>query len=151
MTWVSTTMPTGDLERVREDDVRGLAADAGERGQLVHRARHFAAVAFDDRLRGGDHRLRLVAEEAGLLDVALHLHLTRRSRTPAAFGYLRKSDLVTMFTRTSVDCAESIVAISSSNGVREIERALRLRVHLFEACDDVDGALLFLRRHGRFD
>src|SRR5207244_10375653 len=33
------------------------------------------------------------------------------------FGYLRKSDFVTMFTRTSVDCAESIVAISSSNGL----------------------------------
>src|SRR6185436_7759579 len=33
----------------------------------------------------------------------------------AASGYLRKSDFVTMLTRTSVDCAESIVAISSSN------------------------------------
>src|SRR5437764_8930707 len=30
------------------------------------------------------------------------------------FGYLRKSDLVTMLTRASVDCAESIVAINSS-------------------------------------
>src|SRR5213079_2767216 len=35
----------------------------------------------------------------------------------AASGYLRKSDLVTMFTRASVDCAESMVAISSSNGL----------------------------------
>src|SRR5437763_11184764 len=32
-------------------------------------------------------------------------------------GYLRKSDLVTMLTRTSVDCAESIVAISSSKAL----------------------------------
>src|SRR5258706_7172341 len=36
------------------------------------------------------------------------------SANDCGFGYLRKSDLVTMLTRTSVDCAESIVAISSS-------------------------------------
>src|SRR2546430_8062 len=33
------------------------------------------------------------------------------------FGYLRNSDFVTMLTRTSVDCAESMVAMSNSNGL----------------------------------
>ena len=40
-----------DAEGVAENDVRRLAPDAGQRDQLLHRARHFAAVFFHERAR----------------------------------------------------------------------------------------------------
>ena len=39
-----------------------------------------------------------------------------RAYSAAGVEYLANNSLVTMFTRTSVHCAERIVAISSSNG-----------------------------------
>jgi len=52
--------PDGDLERRAEDDIRGLAGHAGQRQQLVHRARDLTAER--QRLRPKrDNQLRLAA------------------------------------------------------------------------------------------
>src|ERR671935_199956 len=66
----------------------------------------------------------------------------RARASSRAVGYLRKSSGVTMFTRSSVHCAERIVATSSSNGVRNSSamvasgyaRASRSRIFLARAC-----------------
>ena len=42
----------------------------------------------------------------------------RDAASAAAFGYFANSARVTMFTRASVDCADSIVATSNSNALR---------------------------------
>jgi hypothetical protein len=42
----------------------------------------------------------------------------RAEASAEAFGYFAKSAGVTMFTRASVDCADRIVATSSSNALR---------------------------------
>ena len=72
---------SGDAERVAEHDVRRLAADAGQLDERLHRRRHLAAVAFDERLRHADERLRLRAEEAGRVN--LRLELRGASPSPA--------------------------------------------------------------------
>ena len=63
-------------ERVAEDDVGGLAADAGKRGERVHVGRNISAVLLDEGARGADDRFRLRAEEAG--GVNLRLEVFRR-------------------------------------------------------------------------
>src|SRR5688500_2753153 len=54
-----------DPERVAEDHVRGLAAHAWKRRELVERAGDFAAVLAHHRAREADDVLRLVPEEPG--------------------------------------------------------------------------------------
>jgi len=41
-------------QRVPEDHVRGLATDAGQLDQILHRARDLASVMFDNRGRHAD-------------------------------------------------------------------------------------------------
>src|SRR5205807_2455197 len=60
---------------LRGDDVRGLARDARQAQQLRHRGRHLAAELFDQHSHRAAQRLRLLPEEAGLVDVALELLL----------------------------------------------------------------------------
>jgi hypothetical protein len=63
----------GHPERVAEDDVRGLAADARQRHQGVHRVRDDATVQVDEGLPELDQRIRLGPEEAGGLEQFLEL------------------------------------------------------------------------------
>ncbi len=60
-------------ERVAEDDVGGLASDARQFDQRVHRARHLAAMGLDDLGRHTQERTRLGAEEPGRLNLRLEL------------------------------------------------------------------------------
>ena len=57
-------------ERGVQHDVRGLAADAGQRLERVAIARHVAAVLGDELAARRDHVLRLAVEEPDRLDVA---------------------------------------------------------------------------------
>ena len=50
--YVAIDRKPGHAERVAEDDVRGLAADAGKRGEGLHRRRNLAAVLL---VHGGRH------------------------------------------------------------------------------------------------
>src|ERR1700682_45287 len=56
-----------------EYDIGGLAADPGQRDQVVDVARDLAAEALDQRRAGRDDRLRFDVEEAGGLDHRLDL------------------------------------------------------------------------------
>src|SRR6185436_13193663 len=69
-------------ERVSEDDVGGLAADAGKLRQRVHVGRHLAAVIVDQRLRHADQRLRLLAEEPCRVDRFLEVRRLRLGERP---------------------------------------------------------------------
>ena len=70
--WVSTVMP-GTSEGVAEHDVGGLAADAGQRDQVVEPARHLAVEALEQGGRELEQRVGLGPEEAGRLDQRLEL------------------------------------------------------------------------------
>ena len=99
-------------ERGVEDDIGGLAPDAGQRFEQVAVLRHLAAVAVDEDLRGGDDVLRLGVEQADGLDVLAQRllakveHLLRRR-------HLGEQARVALLTPTSVDCADSATATSS--------------------------------------
>jgi hypothetical protein len=62
-----------DAERVAEDDVRGLAADAGQRHQVDQTAGDLAVVPLLQRPTELDQRIGLVAEEPGGPDQLLQL------------------------------------------------------------------------------
>ena len=67
-----------DALRVAElggDDVRRLARDAGQAQQLLDRPRHLPVELLEQHLHRPAQRLRLLAEEAGRVDVALELLL----------------------------------------------------------------------------
>src|SRR5260370_26271052 len=106
----------GLLEPDAQDHVRRLAADAGQLNQLRHCVGHLAAVALPQRLSHPENRLRLVPEEAGAVDFLLE-HARVGSGGGVALRYFANSAGVTMFTRTSGDCAERIVATSSSTAL----------------------------------
>ena len=57
-----------DVERVSQNHVRRLAPNAVELNQFLHRARHLAAVTFDEFAAARLDVLRLVAEKACRLD-----------------------------------------------------------------------------------
>jgi hypothetical protein len=79
-----------------EDDVGGLAADAGKRFEFFARARDFATEAVDQRLAQRDHILRLGVEQADRLDRVAQIvlaqieHLARvpDPREQRAAGYV---------------------------------------------------------------
>ena len=58
---------------VAEDDVGGFAPDSSERGEGVHGARDFAAVALNEGGAAGADVFRFGAEEAGRFDEILKL------------------------------------------------------------------------------
>ncbi len=58
----------GDVEGIAEDDVGGLATDAGELGEGFEGGGHLALMFFHQGLGAGDDVLRLVVIEAGVLD-----------------------------------------------------------------------------------
>jgi len=62
-----------EAEGVAEDDIRSLASDACELGQLHHCAWNLAAVPLDEGAAAGLDVLRLVAKKAGGLDGGLQL------------------------------------------------------------------------------
>ena len=107
----------GQLEPHRPHHVAGLAADAGQRHEVVELGRHLAAEALLERLRHADEALRLRAEEAGRHDQLSRRRRGRRAARSAGVGYFANSAGVTMLTRSSVVCAERIVATSSSNAL----------------------------------
>ena len=63
----------GYPERVAKDDVGRLAADAGQRVQVLHPVGHLAAEPVDERLAQLDQRIGLVAVEAGRFEQLLQL------------------------------------------------------------------------------
>ena len=91
-----------EVEPHRAHDVAGLAADAGQRHEVVELGRHLAAEALLERLRHADEVLRLRAEEPGRLDRASRPRPGRRARGRRASGTSRTAPGVTMLTRSSV-------------------------------------------------
>jgi len=59
------------LEGKYQHEVRRLAADARQRQQLLHRARHFSTEGFDEHPAGRPNVPRLVSIEADGIDEAL--------------------------------------------------------------------------------
>ena len=51
-----------DVESISQNDVGGLAADAGQRHQFFHGARHLAAMIFDKLRAAGLDVFCFVAE-----------------------------------------------------------------------------------------
>ena len=79
-----------DVEGVAEDDVRGLAADAGQGDEPGHAARHLAAVALDEAPGEADDAARLGAEEAGGADDLLDVGERAPPRACARRGSARR-------------------------------------------------------------
>ena len=63
----------GDAEGVAEDDVRRLAADAGQGRQRVHVGGHLAAVVLEQGMRHAKQHLGLLPEEARGHDLRFEL------------------------------------------------------------------------------
>ena len=89
-----------------------LRPTPGKCDEVVERDGDLAAVAADDGLRHADEVLRLGVEEAGRPDELLEL-VDVGGREIGRLGYRANSAGVTMLTRSSVDCADRIVATSS--------------------------------------
>src|SRR5206468_3444082 len=124
-----------------EDDVGGLATDAGQRGELFHCLGHLAAVPFDERLGHADDRLGLVPEEAGGLNLFLE-HAGIGGRVGGGGAVLREQ-----MRRHHVH--PRISALRRENGSdRELEgalvvqRARGIRVIALQAPDDLPSARL---------
>jgi hypothetical protein len=60
-------------QRVTEDDVRGLASDAGKLDEFLQLRRHLAAMVLEERGGHADERFGFRSEEAGRLDLRLEL------------------------------------------------------------------------------
>ena len=104
-------------ERGVQDHVGGLAADARQRFERFARLGHFAAVLVEQDAAGRDDVLRLGAVEADRLDVARRRLLRRASSICCGVFATGNSLRIALLTDTSVACADSSTAISSSNGV----------------------------------
>ena len=115
MTWVSTTMPTAVLNALPRTTLAVLRPTPGSAvsSSIVRGTSPpcFSMIAFDAAITAfALLRKKPVWRTSRSISGCVAL------ANACGFGYLRNSDFVTMFTRTSVDCADSIVAISSSNG-----------------------------------
>jgi hypothetical protein len=77
-------------ERGVEDHVRGLAADSGQRLEILPRARDLAAIFVDQRLAERDHILRLGVEQADRLDLIAKRILADREHLPGCFHALEQ-------------------------------------------------------------
>ena len=83
--WVVRPEPAGETEHMRVDgearqverhashDVRGLAADARDGHEVLHRSWHLAVESLDEGRRHPHEALGLVVEEAGRSDDLLEL------------------------------------------------------------------------------
>jgi len=65
---------------ISQDDIGGLAPDAGQGAKLLHGVGHLSAVLCHDCLRHSDQALGLVAEEPGGLDDLFELRLSSLSQ-----------------------------------------------------------------------
>ena len=61
------------VPKLRGDDVRGLAGDTGKPDEILELAWHLAVELVEERPHRPANRLRLLAEEAGRVDVPLEL------------------------------------------------------------------------------
>lgn len=66
-------------ERDGKDDVRGLAADAGQAEKVLHAARHLAVESRDDLARCADDAFGLGPEKSTRVDVGFELAGRERS------------------------------------------------------------------------
>ena len=108
------------------DDVRGLARDAGEPDELLEPPRHPAVELLDQHPHRAADRLRLLAEEAGLVDVALEL-LDRHGQVvlgPAVLDEQLLRDLVDVDVR---GLREGCEAEAGASAVGEKKRGQRTR------------------------
>ena len=99
-------------ERGVEDDIGGLAADAGKRLQFLARARNLAAVIVDQRPASAITFFALV------LNRPIVLIASRRASSPKSticWGFLMRvnSGRQAMLTLASVACADSTTATSN--------------------------------------
>jgi len=106
-----------DAERIAQNDIGGFASDAVEVRQFLHRARHLAVVLPDQFAATGLDVLRLVPKKARRPDGLLEFG-ERGVRVVRGRAVFLKNSAVTMFTRLSVHCAERMVAMSNSSGLR---------------------------------
>ena len=106
------------LAAVRQDQhqVRGLAADARQRQQLLHRRRHAAAEARQDLSQVCLHVDRLVAIEADRIDQPLDLRPRSGCAIVRGVRATWNSRVDAACVTASRVCADSIVAISTWKG-----------------------------------
>jgi hypothetical protein len=145
---VSVDGKAGHSKRVAEDDVGGLAADAGQFHEFRHRARHLAAMTLDAGRGHSKKGTGLRAKEPGRLD--LRLEIVSRSRGKrAGVGITREKrgrDLVHAFVGTlrGEDRGDEQLV-----GVREMQFRIGVRVlrpELRHDAADIGGGLR-RRRH----
>ena len=131
-------------EYVAEDQIGGLAPDAGQRRQLLHRAGHLPAVLFQQHLRAGDDVARLGAIKAAGVDVFLHpFHVSLRKG-------LQRREARKERGRDLVDALIGALG-GEPHGKQQliilavVQRAAGLRVFRQQQPDDL--VYLFLRTH----
>ncbi|HEX2444322.1 MAG TPA: hypothetical protein VHJ77_10295 [Vicinamibacterales bacterium] len=123
-------------QRVTQDDVGGLAADAGEFDELLHARRNLAPMLLDERDRHAGERLRFHPEEAGGLNLGLELRRGcpgQRARVRVSFEE-RRRDLVDALVgalRRQDRRDEQLV------GTAEVELGERARVLTLELFEDL--------------
>ena len=132
---VSVDGDRGLVERVAEHDVGSLQSDTGECDERITGSGNLAPVAIDKRLRHPEHRLRLRAEEAGRLDLALEALRRRR--------HVVGGPTVSLEQRRRHDVHAFVGALRGEDGRdeqlerrREVQRTLRVRICLLERRDD---------------
>lgn len=112
-----------NAERSSENAICRLAPHAGQLQKFFHRLRNRTAELFHNCLCRTDNVFCFVVVKAG----GFNVHLQFMSSACAKYftvGYFAKSAGVTIFTLTSVHCAERMVDIKSSNGLENCSAVL---------------------------
>ena len=112
------------LERQDQHEVGRLPADAGQRQQLLHRARHAAAELLDQDAARLLHVRRLVAIEADRIDRAAGSLVVRSLAIVRGVRATRNSRADAAAVTGSRVCADSIVETSTSNGSSWLSSAI---------------------------
>ena len=123
-----------------EDDIGGLAADAGQGLELFARARDFPAMVTDQRLAERDHILRLGVEQADGLDClaqGLFAEIDHRLRSPDAFEQVARGKVDAGVGRLSGEHDRDQQGI----GVDEIELRSGRGVGLGQALEELENLL----------
>jgi len=131
-----------DIERVSQDHVGRLAADAAKLRQIVHGPRHFALILFDDGLTCRFYAFGFVAEKPGTLD--LRLQLGQR-------GVGKRLGIGILFEQARGDQVDPLIgALSRQDGSDEqfkgiavVQFAMRLRIGSHQTRHDLSRAAGF--------
>ena len=133
-TCVSTTTPCGSPSSAATT-FAVLRATPGSRTSSSTVRGHPPVVLLDQHPHRAAQRPRLLPEEAGRDRCRAGAPPRARRGSPRAAGTSRKSVAVTRLTFTSVVCAESITATSSSSSVPRAQRDGRVRMRCPQPLD----------------